>query len=191
MQQEYLLDTNAYFNLLKESQASKAEGSPFSDAINTLKAGKVCVSKITTVEIVSVLGKYARGITGGYQRCNCLISEDGQICQNNRYTKPRKRWKRRTIKAWLQLIQETTEGTSSLINLDVLPFNESIIDQAQQIIQHALIYSFGSMDSLIAATAKDAIENKHNMIVVTSDKGLKACLSQLGIPCWDAFASDV
>jgi len=189
MTQEYLLDTNAYFNLLKEAQLAKAEGASFSEHINTIKAGKVCVSKITTVEIISVLGKYARGNTGGYQRCNCTISKEGETCQNNRYSRPRKRWNNRKIKAWLQLIQETTEGTSGLINLEVLPFDEETINQAQQVIQYALTHSFGSMDAMIAATAKNAIEDKRNITVITSDKGLKACLAKCGIPCWDAFGA--
>lgn len=64
MAQEYLLDTNAYFNLLKEAQSTKEAVSPFSEQVDTIKAGKVCISKITTVEIISVLGKYARGVSG-------------------------------------------------------------------------------------------------------------------------------
>ena len=47
--------------------------------------------------------------------------------------------------------------------------------------------SFASMDAMIAATAKQEMANDHEIIVVTSDKGLKACLSKCSIPYWDAF----
>lgn len=81
------------------------------------------------------------------------------------------------------------DGKSNIINVDILPFDEKTIDQAQQVIEYALTYSFGSLDAMIAATAKNAIEDSRNMTVITSDKGLKACLIQCGIPCWDAFGS--
>ena len=88
---------------------------------------------------------------------------------------------------WLQLIKETTEGTSHLISVGILPFDEKTIYHAEQIISNALVHNFASMDAMIAATAREAILNGRDMTVVTSDKGLKACLAKVSIPCWDAF----
>lgn len=51
------------------------------------------------------------------------------------------------------------------------------------------IHNFASMDAMIAATAKLAQNNCRDITVVTSDKGLKACLSKIGIPCNDIFAA--
>ncbi len=187
MPKEYLLDTNAYYNLLKESREQQKGNSSFSAQISTLASGSLFISIITKVEIVSVLGKRARGDCGGFQRCTRCISETGESCQNQWYTKPKARWNRREISGWQKLIQETLSGTSSLITVNILPFNDKTIQTAELLIAHALVHNFGSMDAMIAATAQEAIGAGHDMTVVTSDKGLKACLFKANIDCWDAF----
>lgn len=187
MSQKYLLDTNAYFNFLRAVQAEKSGDTQYEGVIKKIKEGNPCISIITKVEIISVLGKYARGKTGGYQRCDCLISEEGQRCSNMRYEKPRKRWKTRKIKEWKKLIEETMEGESKLVSLEVLPFDLDTIKDAQKVVEYALTFSFASMDAMIAATARREIADKNDVIVVTSDKGLKACLEKCKIPIWDAF----
>ena len=187
MSKEYLLDTNAYFNLLKESRELEKGTSAFSNEINRLINGNVFISRITKVEIISVLGKYARGQSGGFQKCLRSLSETGEPCKNKWYVPPKANWNRRKVKMWLQLIKETTEGTSRLISVGILPFDEKTIQYAEQIISNALVHKFASMDAMIAATAQEAILNGRDMTVVTSDKGLKACLTKVSIPCWDAF----
>lgn len=184
MQQEYLLDTNAYFHLLK---AVQEEPRPFETEIKTIQSGKVWISSITRVEIISVLGKYARGVNGGFQKCGCIIDPSGQVCQNNRYTAPRRKWTTRMVKGWLQLVADTLSGQSQLVQLNILPFDQNTIQRAEQIIQLALIHNFASMDAMIAATAKEVLDQQRSMTVVTSDKGLKACLDKSAIPYWDAF----
>ena len=72
----------------------------------------------------------------------------------------------------------------------MLPFNIDTINEAEKIVEHALIHSFASMDALIAATAKQEMANDNEIIVVTSDKGLKACLNKCSIPYWDAFGQN-
>jgi len=187
MSQKYLLDTNAYFNFLRAVQAEKSGDTQYTDIIKKIKEGNPCVSIITKVEIISVLGKYARGNNGGFQQCNCTISEDGQRCSNMRYEKPRKRWKTKRIKEWKKLIEETMEGESKLLSLEVLPFDIDTIKDAQKVVEYALTFSFASMDAMIAATARKEMTKKNDIIVITSDKGLKACLKQCKIPIWDAF----
>ena len=189
MDQEFLLDTNAFYNLLKAMNPETSNESEFADTIAALKHTKLVVSTITEVEIISVLGKYARGSQGGFSRCNCKISPEGQICQNNRYTAPRKKWNRKRVKAWLQLIKEVFEGKSELFTVSIEPFDSATVAEAKSVISHALAYNFASMDAMIAATAKLARNNKRNITVVTSDKGLKACLLKINIPCNDIFAS--
>lgn len=187
MMQNYLLDTNAYFNLLKLLRKYNENALELPESIKKLLSGNLCISTVTKVEIISVLGKYARGNSGTRNKCNCVISEDGTVCSNYKYTLPRKRWGTKLIKAWLQLINETLTGKSTLVQLQLLPFTEKTIDEAQHIIVHALTYNFASMDSIIAATAKESIDNQVSITVITSDKGLKACLQQCNIPCWDVL----
>ena len=188
MTQNYLLDTNAYFNLLKLLRQYNETSLEYPEIIKQLLSGDLYISTVTKVEIISVLGKYARGNNGGYNKCNCVIAEDGTLCSNYKYTVPRKKWSKKRIKAWLQLIDETVTGKSTLIQIKLLSFTEKTIDEAQRIVLHALTYNFGSMDAIIAATAKESNNNYKNITVITSDKALKACLQQCSISCWDVFA---
>lgn len=187
MPKAYLLDTNAYYNLLRESREQQKGKSAFSVEMSKLVSGTLFISNITKIEIVSVLGKYARGNSGGFQRCTRCLSKTGEACQNEWYSAPRARWNRREISGWQKLIQETILGTSSLITVNILPFDDKTIQMAEQLIVHALVHNFASMDAMIAATAQEAIEAGQDMTVVTSDKGLKACLMKANIACWDAF----
>ena len=188
MEREFLLDTNAFYNLLKAMNPEAREHDASMDSIAALKKEKLIVSSITEVEIISVLGKYARGSQGGISKCNCQISPEGHICQNNRYTAPQKKWSKKRVKAWRQLISDIFGGKSTLLTVSVEPFDSRTVAEAKTVITHALIHNFASMDAMIAATAKLARDNNRNVIVVTSDKGLKACLSKIGVPCNDAFA---
>ena len=188
MTQNYLLDTNAYFNLLKILRKCSESTTEYPESIKQLLCGNLYISTITKVEIISALGKYARGNSGGRSKCNCVISEEGTICSNYKYTLARKQWNKNQVKAWLQFIDETITGKSSLVQLKLLPFSEKTIDEAQRIVVHALIHNFGSLDAMIAATAKESINNHESITVITSDGGLKACLGKCGIPCWDALA---
>lgn len=188
MKKEYLLDTNTFFNILKAMNPDSGGHDTLSDSIEKLKSEKLIVSLITKVEIISVLGKYARGIQGGLQKCNCQISKEGDICQNSRYFAPRKKWNSRRTKAWIHFITEILEGRSKLLFVAVEPFDTATVSEAQKIILHALSYNFASMDAMIAATAKMAGENERNVTVITSDKSLKACLSVCGIPYFDLFS---
>lgn len=183
MAQDYLLDTNAFFNILKAYNDDSI--SQITDKIGSLTEGTMYISTVTKVEIISVLGKYARGNTGGFQKCNCIISETGEVCSNSRYTQKRKAWNKKTIKGWLKLIKEALDGTSQVINLSLLPFDNTTIVKAEEIVQLALRFSFASMDALIASTALCEIENGHNITVVTADKSLQACLTASNIPWVD------
>lgn len=188
MQQEYLLDTNAFFNLLKAMNPDSQSDHSLSESLGKLISEKLSVSSITKVEIISVLGKYARGTQGGPQKCNCRISPEGDLCQNSRYSEPRKKWSARKTKAWIQFINEILEGRSKLLNVEIEPFTQDTVSEAEKIILYALSNNFASMDAMIAATAKIARTNKRDIVVVTSDKGLKACLGKCEIPYCDVFA---
>lgn len=188
MDREFLLDTNAFYNLLKAMNPETSEQNALVGSIATLKNEKLIVSSITEVEIISVLGKYARGVQGGMSKCTCQISPEGHICQNSRYTAPRKKWNKKRVKAWLQLVGDIFEGQSNLLTVGVEPFDLTTVAEAKNVITYALIHNFASMDAMIAATAKLARDNSRDVTVVTSDKGLKACLSKISVPCNDFFA---
>lgn len=169
MKNVYMLDTNAFFNFIKYASLSLNYDSneEIKEVIGKIKAGNCYISLISTVEVISVIGKYARGGAGA----------------NNKRMKPR------VVKEWLKLVNDIVSGKSALLSLSILPFSEQTIAEAQIIVQHALIHNFGSLDAIIAATAKECRSNKcyENTILITSDRGLKACLVRCGITHWDAF----
>lgn len=185
MEVEYLLDTNTYFNILKDSANSNDDRTK--KKIASLKKQSVFISQVTKIEIVSVLGKYARGNTGGHQRCTCVIDDNGTICTNDRYIPKRKPWKKRKIKDWLKLIDETQAGVSKYLNVNVVPFDQGTILCANEIIKGSIKFKYASMDALIAATAKQRNSTGKSVVVVTSDKALKACLKAYNIECYDIY----
>ena len=194
MQERFLLDTNAYFNFLKNTVFldTDAKNNSYEAEIRRIKEGKCYISEISRLEIISVIGKYARGTSGGKKKCNCVISESGERCSNYCYTISRKPMKRRLANTWIRLLNETLNGRSPVITVSVLPFSPATLNTAQTIVQFALIHNFGSLDAVIAATLLDIRmqEEFGNMCMITSDKGLKACLNKCKLPYWDAFKKE-
>lgn len=194
MSESYLLDTNAYFNFLKyatlTNNADKTdETNIYAEAIGIIKKGENYISTLSQIEIISVIGKHARGNFGGTQKCNCVVSETGERCSNYRYTNNKRRWNTKKIKWWLKLVNETIQDVSPVLSVSVLPLTGKEVIKAQQIVLHALIHNFGSLDAFIAATAKEFCKNNgaDKLTIITSDKGLKACLDKCALPHWDAF----
>lgn len=185
MEMEYLLDTNAYFNFLNE--LSNLIPSERKNEILGLNTRRFYISEITSIEIISALGKYARGNSGGSQKCNCIIDPNGTICNNQRFTVKRNPWQKRRIKAWLKMIEETQSGKSNLFNVELISLDRETLEIANKIILYSLSHNFGSMDAVIAATAKKKILSGEQVTVVTSDKALKACLSKCDIPIFDIY----
>lgn len=192
MQEQFLLDTNAYFNFMKYAVfwKDKQETAVHEEEIERIKAGKCYISMITRMEIISVIGKYARGTSASKEKCNCLISEDGTVCDHYRYISARKPMKSRLTASWIRLVDETISGVSPVISISVLPLSTDVLNEAQSVVQYALIHNFGSLDAVIAATLLSARTSKEfmNMQMITSDKGLKACLDKCKLPYWDAFS---
>jgi DNA integrity scanning protein DisA with diadenylate cyclase activity len=78
---------------------------------------------------------------------------------------------------------------SPILNIAILPIGKKEINKAQKIIMCSLVHNFGSLDAIIAATASEFknCDSEDELIVITSDKGLKACLDKCSLPYWDAF----
>lgn len=169
MKNVYMLDTNAFFNFIKYTSLSLGDDSndTIKEAVKKIKTSECYISLISTVEIISVIGKYARGGAGA----------------NNKRMKPK------AVQQWIKLVEDILSGKSSLLSVSTLTFSENTIAEAKIIVQYALLHNFGSLDAIIAATAKACCSEKctENIILITSDKGLKACLLKCNIPHWDAF----
>ncbi len=174
---KYLLDTNAYFALLKYVSSDDNN-----EIIDDILKGECYISRITRIEIISVIGKYARGSGGGVEVCDRIHEESGQIC-GKRFTVPkRKRWNQAKLRDWLKLEKEVSSGKNCLLNLKVLEMNSEVLAEAEKFIQYALTYNFKSMDAVVLGTAKVNSSDGEMMIVVTADKGLKAGMNQINYP---------
>ncbi len=186
--QEYLLDTNAYFKVLcyvgnKINPISEET----EKRVNELLSSKCYISKVTIIEIMSVIGKHARGKSKSCEKCNRVVSEDGEICGHNHFTFKQKAWTQKQIKDWIKLSTDITVGRSPLLFLEVINLDDFVFSEAEKIIESSTIYSFASMDSIIAATASCLNKDGKNISVVTSDKSLKKALTVWGIPFDDSI----
>jgi len=182
----YLLDTNAYFKYLhylaKQHIADNA-------SIEVLKNNQCCISEITWIEIISVIGKYARGVGSVKSKCNCIISEKGDTCSNYKFGQKVK-WPPKRVKAWLKMVREIRNGTSTLVAISTIALTPGTITIAQDVIIHSLKHKFGSLDSIIGATARIVGSNGDECILVTSDRGFCSGLKLAKIP-YEDFLSDV
>ncbi len=172
--ENYLLDTNALFSILKIIIEKKVQP----EIIKKILSSNCYISQITKIEIISVIGKYSRGSQKQKYKCNSYISENNDICTNYCYKQEEKKWKNNLIKMWLKLLDEIFEGKNQFLTVKVLPVNENVLAEATRFIEHSLLQKFGSMDSVIAATVKVNIIDKGEIIVITADKALKAALAR-------------
>ena len=95
MNKTYLLDTNALFNYVKYKITYSSLDTESQKIIDELEGNKCYISEITTIEIVSVLGKYARGGLGAA-----------------------KKMKTKQIKAWKKLIDQILNQDKYIVTSD-------------------------------------------------------------------------
>lgn len=174
---KYLLDTNAYFALLKYVTSENNN-----ETIDNILAGECYISKVTQIEIISVIGKYARGISGGIQVCNRINEDTNMICGKQFIIPKQRKWSQAKLKEWLKLEKEISSGNNCLFNVKVLEINSDVIAEAEEFIKNALIYNFKSMDAVVLGTAKANSSDTEVMVVVTADKGLKAGMDKIHYP---------
>lgn len=176
---KYLLDTNAFFELLSclSGRNVRKDGYDFSD----IRQGDCYISKITELEILSVIGKYGRGVPSQWQTCNRKTSEDGERCGKRYHYEGTKPWNKKLCAAIRKLVREMIEGRSTILKVNVLDINEDIINRAEGFMMHASRFKFGSQDALIASTALIYSTKEKSIYVVTSDKALRAAMKEEGM----------
>lgn len=172
----FLLDTNVFFNVI----GSIRKNSTGTDILQ-LKNSNCYISELTRIEVISVLGKYARGASKQTQTCDRIINEHGKPCGKTFYTPPKKGWKRRVLIDWIRLVKSITTGNNPFFTVEILPVTQEVCNVARTFIHHAIRYNFGSLDAMIAATA---IEYKNRtgteLTVVTYDKKLLTAIQADG-----------
>lgn len=174
---DYLLDTNAYFALLKYI-ASESQTEEYEKVIQ----GNCYISKLTQIEIISVIGQYARGASRSVQVCDRVHEGTNTPCGKSYVVEKRRKWSAQKVHDWLKLTNDISSGRNPKINVSVLNVDGKVIDEAQKFIEHALLHNFKSMDAMILGTAKAHSTENNQMIVVTADKGLKAGMDRISYP---------
>ena len=173
------MDTNAFFEMLSflAGKNVRCDGYDFADIRNE----ECYISKITELEILSVIGKYGRGEAAQWQRCSRLINENGDRCGHNYYHKGQKPWNKRLCRDMHKLVKEMIDGSSPIFKVNVLEINDAVINRAEGFMMYASKYKFGSQDALIAATSLIHSSDDLPMVVVTSDKSLRAAMAEGGV----------
>lgn len=176
---KYLLDTNAFFEMLSflAGKNVRRDGYDYED----IKKGECYISKLTELEIISVIGKYRRGEPAQWQKCDRMISLDETRCNHNYYNKGKKPWNNRLCRDLHKLVKEILQGKSSVFKVNVLELDEEIINRAEVFMMYSSKFNFGSQDALIAATALVNSEDGNVLQVVTSDRGLRAAMKEEGM----------
>ncbi len=176
---KFLLDTNAFFELLGylAGKEVRRDGYDFSD----IREGECYISKITELEILSVIGKYGRGEASQWQQCSRQIDEEGKKCEHRYFHQGRRPWNKNLCRDMYKLVKEMINGSSSILKVNVLDINHSIIHRAEGFMMYAYKYKFGSQDALIAATAIVHSSDTEPMLVVTSDRALRAAMAEEGM----------
>lgn len=170
--EHYLLDTNVFFHVI-EAIANNTSN----NEIQMLREGKCYISELTRIEIISVLGKRARGMSKQVHVCDRVLNENGDICERKYCIAAKKRWKNRVIADWLKLIKDIVMGNCPFFTVEVLPVTHEVCETARIFVSHALQHNFGSLDAMITATA---IEFKNRtsteLKIVTYDRKLLAAI---------------
>lgn len=176
---KYLLDTNAYFAILKylaEKKENRIE------KIDKIIQEECYISKVTEIEIISVIGQYARGQARQIATCDRVHVNTQNKCGAAYIIEKRKKWSAKKIHDWMKLEKEIRTGKNSLFRVEVLELNDRVMEEAERFIQKALVHNFKSMDSIILGTAKAYSSNEEEIVVVTADKGLKAGMRAINYP---------
>lgn len=101
----YLLDTNAFFELISYLAGKNIRRDEYK--YEDIVKGKCYISKITELEIISVIGKYGRGEPAQWQKCNRLLLEDGtQKCNHDYFYKGQKPGRRKCAEICSNLLRK-------------------------------------------------------------------------------------
>lgn len=175
----YLLDTNAFFEMLSFLAGKSVRRDEYN--FEDMRQGECYISKITELEILSVIGKYGRGEPSQWKNCSRQIADDGTKCTHQYFHKGINPWNKRLCIAMRKLVKEMIDGMSPVLKIHVLEINEDIINRAEGFMMHAVKHKFGSQDALIAATAIIRSTEKDPLFVVTSDRALRAAMKAEGM----------
>ncbi len=183
MADTFLLDTNAYA-LFFQRPSTPAYTNLITEINFTFY-----ISELTSLEIYSVIGKYRRGIQDQKQQCGKeIIQANGtnSICANTWISRGRNKLNRRIYHDLLKLLSDIEIKKGDIKAVKIPLSNEALEKGKDLLIKHADKYRLGSHDALILGSLIDYAHNTgEKIILVTSDKGLKAVASEERVSFFD------
>lgn len=179
----HFLDTNAYATLLR--------GAP-SDVNARLRARlsrgmhvEAAISELTALEIHSVVGRLARGCTGGFHLCERSVeSISGLIqCSHRWAQQARKPLRPRELDRLRKAIRDAENGHGP-VRITVIPLESvDLVGGRSHLYTHSPKWRFGSHDAVIVAAAVRHEAGASRF--VTSDGPLKSLLKAISQRFYD------
>lgn len=182
---EFVLDTNAYASFFQFPRTKAYAALELK--LRSDDKIKFALPEIVSMEIHSVIGKYRRGTSGDKVTCGRQILESQTLrsCSNICVYPKKSRMKAKVYKALLKLVNDIEEQNGDIC-AKLLPLGKTEMDFGKKFLQkYAHQLSFGSHDALIAGTVAAGLAEGKNLILVTSDKSLKALCREQGIVVFD------
>ena len=182
----FLLDTNAYYLFFDPNRPAAYHR--LATKVTTGGVKSFYIPEIASLEIHSVVGKYARGAQSQEQVCSRDIRKGDGVasCANTWVSLGRKKMARKLVRNTQKMIEDI-EAARGLIQATVVRLDSTAIERGTRLLlKYSHRFRFSSHDALIAGIflgARQTIESQ--MVLVSSDKGLKAALAEEGISVYD------
>lgn len=179
-----LVDTNCYYILFENPRP--AAYANLRKHITIGGEANFFISKMTSLEIHSVLGKAYRGVPSQVIRCTRTDhGHERKRCPHLWYRPATPKVNRKALSQLRKLIDDI-ERAKGATKAFLLPIDDEVMKRGSEYLcKYGIRFSFGSHDAVIAATAKIALEQGKISDVITRDRGLKALLKAEGIPVYD------
>lgn len=182
----FLLDTNAYYLFFDPNRPPAYHR--LATKVTTGGVKSFYIPEITSLEIHSVVGRYARGSQSQKQACTRDISKGEGVAKcSNLWVSPGRRKMTRGLVRDIRKMIEDIEAPRGLIQATVVRLDSTAIEWGRQLLlKYGHRFSFSSHDALIGGTLLGARQTIGTQIVlVSSDKGLKAALAEEGLSVYD------
>lgn len=113
------------------------------------------------------------------------------MCSNTWVTPGRRKMSRKLVHDIRKMIKDV-EAQRGSIQATIVRLNRAAIERGRQLLlKYGDIFRFGSHDALIAGSFLVARETMGTeVILVSSDKGLKAVLAKEGVPVYDPIIGE-
>ena len=182
----FLLDTNAYYLFFDPNRPPAYHR--LATKVTTGGVASFYIPEIASLEILSVVGRYARGSQSQEQACpRDIVTEDGVAKCSNTWISPRRNKMPRKLVHDIRKMISDVEARRGKIQATVVRLDSAAIERGRQLLlKYADRFRFSSHDALIGGIlvrAREAIGPE--ILLVSSDKGLKAALAEEGLSVYD------